>query len=143
MSTNVSAILYYGIQISDQQRWGESPYDDLTLNKYWKDEHGPVQPEDDSDYKTPAWDAWRNALRVYEGSCEHVKMDWSGSENYRSMYVHCPCLEKEVEWAEQMVIPIGQLPAVVIEADNWMAKFCKKFDIPYQQPSWHLAARYF
>jgi len=83
------------------------------------------------------------ALRGFEKTPSHVRMDWSGSEEAVSYYVHCPCHEISVEWDEQHDFGRDHLLTVHPEADQRIKEFCEQFGLPFTRPSWHLAARYF
>lgn len=144
MSTDPHGILYYGIALeeTEQEKFRGSDFDYHDVNDQWKQSHGPTQPDDRINYKTPEWDAWREANKAWEAGPQNVTINWYGGENCQRYVVHCAGLEKRVEWDEQIDLGnfiLGQVPA----ADEWIKKFCDQVEIPYRQPTWHLAALYF
>jgi hypothetical protein len=141
MSIQVNAVLYYGIRLPEFEATEENDYGDKA-NALWDDSHAPTMPNDTSDYKTPEWDAWRQRNKGYESTPEHVRLTWFGAEDYETYCVLCPCLTKSVHLDKQ--IDLGA--PVTLErhqaADVWLHEFCEKFNLPYKQPTWHLAAHY-
>lgn len=144
MSTDPKGILYYGIKLDTEPEWpDDDDYQDK--NDAWKERHRPQQPEEDGgDYRTPEWDAWRAANRIYEASPKHVEIDWSGTDSCHDdgWYVHCPGLEKSVTWDGHLDLA-GMTLDRNSEADAALKEFCEEFGLPYKQPSWHLACQYF
>lgn len=120
MSTDPHAIIYYGID----------------LGAVAKEEFRTV------DYDYHAMNDAYERLRAYEATEEHVTIRWFGAEDCKRYVVHCEPLEKRVEWDKQIDLGFGPLPQHP-EADEWIAKFCKQFKLPFKQPTWHLAALYF
>lgn len=146
MSADPRAIIYYGVRIKEEDMESmPDQADEHDANDDWKEANAPKDPggPNDQDYKGPAWDAWRAAMEAYKASFANVEIDWSGCAEERSYYVHCPCLEKWVEWDDQ--IDLGRSPMLGShpEADEAIRRFCAMFSLPYQRPSWHLAALYF
>jgi hypothetical protein len=136
MSTDPHGILFYGFPIPTPT------VDYLEVNDSWAEEFRPPQPEDRSDYRSPEWDQWRTDLRVYEQTLRHVEITWSGGDGCEQYYVHCPALEKKVEWDEQREITIEDLTAFD-DAERYLHEFCDRFNIPKGEPGWYLAALYF
>lgn len=140
MGCDPKGILYYGVKLD-----AEPEFDDMDANDAWAEANRPAQPEDKSDYKTPAWEEWREKLRVYEKSPRNVEIDWSGTDECHDegWYVHCEGLEKTVTWDQHLEIGGMDLAKNHPEADAAIKEFCERFGLEYKTPSWHLACRYF
>jgi hypothetical protein len=144
MGSDPRAILYYGIKLGNEDPMdGEEENDYHGANDAWAKLNRPKEPDRRQDYRGPQWDAWREALKAYEDSPIHVEIDWSGSDYGQSFYVHCPCLEKKVEWEHQLDLGRGDVLKPNLEADQYIKDFCDKFGIEYKTPTWHLACLYF
>ena len=141
MSTDPSAILYYGIDVGGEE-FMEDTFDDSAMSDEWSKEHCPAKPQDDN-YLRPEWDEWRKKVIAYEATPEYVEMTWFGAENYEHYVIHCPCLKIEVSWDEQHEFEIGHVLGPNPEADKWIEAFCLQFGVPFKLPAWHLAAHYF
>lgn len=148
MSADPQAILYYGVRLPDKHcdshddDSGEYAYN--AWNETWEKEHRPPQPDDRSDYKSPAWDAWREVYHQWKATPDYVDVDFGGDgDNCKSYFVHCPCLRIKVEWDEQHDFGRDHLLSVHPVADQKIKEFCEQFGLPFERPSWHLAARYF
>lgn len=138
MGTDVTAILFYGFPLP---KLAVEVWD---LNDEWQKEHRPDQPSDDSDVRTPEWDAWRKELCRYETTPEHVTIRFSGCEENPSYWLHCPCYAVSVDWEELAEISASTLTRVDVEAaKRWLEEFCDKFNLPKRKIGWYLAARYF
>lgn len=136
MSTDPSGILFYGFPLPSLI------VDYHDLNDQWEEDHAPPTPKDKSNYRTPEWDEWRERNRQWEATLENVRIDWSGGENCEKYYLHCDGLKKSVDWDEQIVVTQADL-AHQEEAAKFLHAFCDRFNLPKQQPQWHLATRYF
>lgn len=148
MSTDPKAILYYGIDLGGviREKHMSATYEYHDINDEWEEAHRPAEPEGDRAagyHLRPEWDAWREKLRAYEATVEHVEMTWFGAENCERYVIHCPALEIKVEWDEQHEFERGHLLCPNPEADKWIEKFCEQFGLPFKRPAWHLAAHYF
>lgn len=146
MSTSLTAILYYGIELGDERP------DEIDFNSpddIWNKEHRPQEPVCDrtvKDYsRTPEWDAWRERFREWEKTPEHIELFWSGGEGCENHYVSCSGLEKSVDGSEQMEVGPDSFSDIgtMLKADSILKEFCERFELLYKQPTWHLAARYF
>lgn len=144
MSSDCSGILYYGWAISEEDM--EVLYEKHggyhEINDAWQKRTRPEQPEDKTSYRTPEWDAWRQELQKWKKGPQNVEIEWSGGESCEQYYVHCGGLKKKVCWAEQMLIaPEGLV--VPEEYTNVLFVFAGMFSIPFGDPHWHLATRWF
>jgi hypothetical protein len=143
MGYDVKAILYYGIRLGeDDPMDGEEENDYHGANEVWAKLNRPKEPAKTNNYLGPQWDNWREEVKKYEQSTAHVEIDWSGHDNAQTYFVHCPCLEKQVEWEDQLDLGRDALLGTNPEADASIKAFCDKFGIEYKKPSWHLAALY-
>lgn len=146
MGCDPKAILYYGIELDEN-----GPVEDTGLgygihgaNETWLHDHGPKKPDDKTNnYRGPEWDAWREKVKAYEATAQHVEIDFSGAESCHKYYVHCPCHGVTVTWDDQIDLGRDMLLEEIPEADAAIKAFCERFNIEYKQPSWHLAVRYF
>ena len=136
MSADPEAILFYGHPLPSLV------VDYHELNETWEKAHRPTVPEGDRNYQSPEWDEWRERLRKWERGLENVRIDWSGGEECEQYYVHCAGIKKTVEWNELLVVSEYDL-ANPFGAKALLHDFCDRFNLPKEEPSWHLAARYF
>lgn len=136
MGADPEAILFYGYPLP------ALVVDYLELNDQWENDHRPKKPEDTSNYKTPEWDEWRERVREWEKTLENVRLDWSGAEDCEQYYIHCAGLKKSVEWNELLAVSEYDL-AHPMGAKKLLHEFCDRFNLPKDEPKWHLAARYF
>ena len=145
MSTNPEAIIYYGFPLKG---FREEIYDEdyNAKNDEWLYDRRPKEPECDRTvkgyYKTPEWDVWRSKLREWEQTLENVEIDWSGVENCETYYLHCPGIALKAEWNSQVLINCANT-IYDEKANQYLKEFCEQFNLPYQDPSWWLAVRYF
>lgn len=117
--------------------------DDFDISAEWARDHRPARPES-KDYRSAEWEDWRQKVATgYDSSLAKIEIDWSGSEEEKQYFVHCGILEISVEWDEQQEINPTMFIANRPDADEWLRKFCEKYQIPFSQPRWFLAAKYF
>lgn len=148
MSTDPSAILYYGIKLGEEWPLTGKDAPDAPLGYYeiseaWVEKYRPPQPTDTSNYRSPEWDAWRALFREWQKTPQNIEVNWSGAEDCECYYVHAVGLKIEVEWNEQAEIPLDLMTRNLAEHDEWIKRFCECYGLPYSQPRWHLASRYF
>lgn len=135
------AILYYGFSIGNPEETDPWPFDEdfyEVANDTWRKSHRPKEPDDNNNerFDTPEWDDWREKLVDYEKTPENIEVSRSGYDDGTNYYVHCKCIQKSVEWDEQLTIGnTNQHP----EADKWIKQFCEETGIPFQKPTWVLA----
>ncbi len=101
MGCDPKAILYYGIELGDEEPEKDGD-DSFSISEKWAELRGPKKPKDKGDYRTPEWDAWREANQEWKKTPENVEIGCSGYDASFNYYVHCAALEKSVEWNEQL-----------------------------------------
>lgn len=151
MGRSLTGILFYGFSLTNPDHEGENPYlehwdrDWDGCNEAWSELYAPKQPADRSDYRTPEWDRWRSTMELWKKSPQYIEIDWSGSEECESFFVHVPAMAVEVEWSEhKSICEAGKdLTFGTPAAQHWLKLFCEHAGIKYKEPSFHLAASYF
>lgn len=112
------------------------------VSERWARERLPAQPVDRSDYTTPEWRRWFRASLGWQKTCENIRIMRCGADQCEILHVHADALLVEVEWEEYRPLrgfDFGPRP----DADVFLREFCERFEIPWQEPGWYLAARYF
>lgn len=139
MSSSATATLFFGIPLSEGYEWPEdvSGHD---FSDQWVNEQGPKEPNSE-DYRSAEWEAYRKELSAWKATPAFVAMGWHGYSEESQDYIYS--IQFTVDWGEIKEIDPQQLISADLQARiASIKKFCEKFDLPFEQPKWHLVAYY-
>lgn len=139
MSSTASALIMFGVKL----RPGRFVPDYGEIEEEWEKTERPPEPEDKGDYKTPAWDEWRKRLEVWRKSPRAVNIELYCCDETSRYVISSTGLMLQADWQETIILTPSILARQTPEHIQALKEFCERFGLPYQEPQWLLAARYF
>jgi hypothetical protein len=158
MGCDADAFLYYGFNFADDDKYDEekpSWLEDQRGDKevFYASKHGVVddsglftkeggyavrqgQPgHAEADKKWHAWLDKKNELWKNAGA----DINFFGSDDGQTHFVYIKMIK--ADWSESTVVEC--LPEVTPAEIDKLKAFCEIMEIKWQEPAWHLAARWF
>lgn len=158
MGCDADAFLYYGFNFADDDKYDEekpSWLEDQRGDKetFYAAKHGVVDDSglftkeggyaikvgepgySEADKKWHAWLDKKNKLWRDAGG----DINFYGCDDGQTHFAYIKMLQ--ADWSESLVVP--KLPDIAPEEIDKLKKFCEVMEIPWQEPKWHLAARWF
>lgn len=139
MGQDCTALLVFGVILPK----GRFEVDSSECDDEWLNIEVPKP--NNSDYKSPEWDEWRNRCDAYEKSPRYVASELFGGDGNSRYCICASAITVLVEWQETAEITPEVFATATDAHRQAIREYMHKFDLPGKdkEPRWWLLSRYF